>query len=86
MLTKKYVKRSFTFKFRVKVWSCNRPLSNHYTILTLEQRLIGYLRKKINIIFLIVYRINVTITFALYNDFVFQRSKEKINIITNYDY
>ena len=27
MLTKKFVKRSFTFKFYVKVWSCNRPLS-----------------------------------------------------------
>ena len=26
MLTKKFVKRSFTFKFYVKVWSCNRPL------------------------------------------------------------
>ena len=25
MLTKKFVKRSFTFKFYVKVWSCNRP-------------------------------------------------------------
>ena len=25
MLTKKFVKRSFTFKFHVKVWSCNRP-------------------------------------------------------------
>ena len=28
MLTKKFVKRSFTFKFYVKVWSCNRPLRN----------------------------------------------------------
>ena len=28
MLTKKFVKRSFTFKFYVKVWSCNNPLSH----------------------------------------------------------
>ena len=27
MLTKKFVKRSFTFKFYVKVWSCNNPFS-----------------------------------------------------------
>ena len=27
MFTKKFVKRSFKFKFHVKVWSCNLPLS-----------------------------------------------------------
>ena len=34
MLTKKFVKRGFTFKFHAKVWSCNRPFSN-------ERRLLG---------------------------------------------
>ena len=30
MLTKKFVKRNFTFKFYVKVWSCNRPFSSSF--------------------------------------------------------
>ena len=29
MLTKKFIKRSFTLKFYVKVWLCNNPFSRN---------------------------------------------------------
>ena len=32
MFTKKFVKRNFTFKFHVKVWSCNRHFSFELTL------------------------------------------------------
>ena len=38
MFTKKFVKRSFKFKFHVKVWSCNRPLTVFLDVFAKEIR------------------------------------------------
>ena len=52
MLTKKFVKRSFTLKFYVKVWSCNHPFrssirTHKRTAFSLQVNPYYYLHSKI---------------------------------------
>ena len=74
MLTKKFVKRSFTFKFYVKVWSCNNPFRVYALAVFNSQHVVYSMTNKFEI-----YCYNYT-----YHQIYYKNNSYMISIFTNF--